>query len=93
MNDKIVRELARDVLDYADRKDYGLGECMWNLNHFALETVENCDAYMGFDDAYDKKDHDCTGDHAAHLKLAKQRARDAYAFACELQNRGVRTFA
>ena len=91
-----VRKLARRVMDYADRKDWGLGECRFELNKWALDEVENCDVCLGFDDRFDKKftgDEACSGDHEAHIKEARSLASDAYNLACDLEDRGVRTFA
>lgn len=91
-----VRKLASDIMDFADRRGYGLGECRWNLNKNALDMIEECDAYIGFDDAYDstpKEENDrCTGDHAAHIKAAKKLASEAYDLACTLDDMGVTNF-
>lgn len=91
-----IRELARNIMAYADRKDYGLGECRWDLNRDALDTIEECDGYVRFDEPYDVVQADpqarCSGDHAKHLKLAKHLAGEAYELACTLQDQGVTTF-
>lgn len=93
---KTVLRLARDIMDFADRRCYGLGECKWNLYKNALDEIEDCDAYIGFDEAYDtipsNKEDRCTGDHAKHLKEAKELARDAYELAVKLEDMGVRSF-
>lgn len=96
MNDKtIVKNLAREVMHFADKRSYGLGECRWNLNKWALDEIKACNAYVGFDDAYDAKltgDDACTGDHEVHLKQAKSLANEVYNLACELSDLGVTTF-
>lgn len=98
-NMKVVRELARSIMDYADRKDYGLGECRYELNKEALDKIEECDAYIGFN-SYDTlplldEDKCSAGEeaHQTHIKDARSLANAAYQFACDLEGKGIRSFS
>jgi hypothetical protein len=92
----VIREIAREVMDIADQHGYGLGECGWYFNLCALEKIEDCNGLLDYDTPYDAIPKDpkdrCTGDHAAHLKLAEHLAREADDMAEKLQELGINSF-
>lgn len=96
-NRREVRELASSIMRLADKKGWGLGECRFNLNRFALDRIDDCSVYLGTDERFDSVPTDeydrCDGDHEAHIKEARVLASAAYELACLLEDKGITNFS
>ncbi len=89
---RIVRDIARDGMYLADRRGWGLGEVRFNMNVDALDTLMDYND-CGGNDNFDNFGCVCPEPaRTEHMKAARRIAGDAYEMACDLEDRGIRTF-